>query len=323
MTEMTPSATISVDEFLMPLRNAVLHELDEVTAACSGCPERLTEAIRYSVFSPGKRIRPALTLLACEMVSGAWQAALPAACAVELVHVYSLIHDDLPSMDDDQLRRGRPTCHVQFDEATACLAGDSLQMLAIELLCQRLSPELAISCCQILSRASGRCHLVGGQMDDLSAEGRFQTGKDVPLHSDRSADRRTMFTPKEGLEFLTSIHRRKTGALIEASLQMGGVIGGANLEQLQRLAMYGQAIGLAFQIIDDCLDLQSTSEQLGKTPMKDFRQGKLTYPGLIGLEGSRKMAMDLVDQACTALSVFGDAASKLERIAQFIVDRKH
>ena len=132
-----------------------------------------------------------------------------------------------------------------------------------------------------------------------------------------------MFTPKEGLEFLTSIHRRKTGALIEASLQMGGVIGGANLEQLQRLAMYGQAIGLAFQIIDDCLDLQSTSEQLGKTPMKDFRQGKLTYPGLIGLEGSRKMAMDLVDQACTALSVFGDAASKLERIAQFIVDRKH
>ena len=162
MTEMTPSATISVDEFLMPLRNAVLHELDEVTAACSGCPERLTEAIRYSVFSPGKRIRPALTLLACEMVSGAWQAALPAACAVELVHVYSLIHDDLPSMDDDQLRRGRPTCHVQFDEATACLAGDSLQMLAIELLCQRLSPELPFLVVRSF-QGFGRCHLVGAR----------------------------------------------------------------------------------------------------------------------------------------------------------------
>lgn len=299
------------------MRQAVLRALDEVTAPQPGCPQRLSDAMRYSVFAPGKRVRPVLTLLACEAVSGTWENALPAACAVELIHVYSLIHDDLPCMDDDQLRRGQPTCHVQFDEATACLAGDSLQMLAIEVLCQQLPAELAIRCCQILSRAAGRCHLVGGQLDDLAAEGRFG---DV---FGRSGDfPRAATDGQPGLEFLQHIHHRKTGALIEASLQMGGLLGGANAEMLKSLAVYGQSIGLAFQIVDDCLDRESTSEQLGKTPQKDARQGKMTYPSLIGLDASRKMAVGLVERACAALSVFGESGTKLEMIAQFIVDRK-
>jgi len=299
------------------MRQAVLQALEAITASRPGCPQRLSDAIVYSVFAPGKRVRPVLTLLACEAVSGAWQAALPAACAVELVHVYSLIHDDLPCMDNDQLRRGQPTCHIQFDEATACLAGDSLQMLAIEVLCEQLPTDLAVQCIQILSRAAGRCHLVGGQLDDLAAEGRFGA-----LTGQSGRDHSTGLEGPSGLEFLQQIHRRKTGALIEASLQMGGVIGGANADVLDLLAVYGRSIGLAFQIVDDCLDQESTSELLGKTPLKDSQQGKMTYPGLIGLEASRKMAMDLVQQACAALSVFGDSGTKLEMIAQFIVDRK-
>lgn len=284
---------------------AIEQRLDEYTAASPGCPDRLSDAIRYSVLSPGKRLRPVLALVACQTVGGQWRDALPAACAVELIHVYSLIHDDLPAMDDDALRRGQPTCHVKFGEATAILAGDSLQMLAIEVLCQ-MPAELAHKSCQLLSRAAGRGHLVGGQADDLAAEGRF--GPVAVEHGAR-------------LGFLKDIHVRKTGALIEASLQLGGVAGGASLDHLKRLSQYGKSVGLAFQIIDDCLDVESTSEQLGKNTRKDSRIGKLTYPDLLGLAESRKLADELIGDALDAISVFKERGDKLAELAKFVVAR--
>ena len=248
----------SLKQLILPYRQAVDAALDQFTQGCEGSPHRLTEAIRYSVLAPGKRLRPVLVLWACEAISGDWQAAVPAACAVEFIHVYSLIHDDLPAMDNDELRRGQPTCHIKFDEATAILAGDSLQMLAIEVLTHQLPPEAALKCCQILSRLSGRAFLVGGQVDDLSAEGRFG---EIPELS------------REPLNFLKKIHRRKTSALIEASLHLGGAVAGASSIQTQALSDYGQSIGLAFQIIDDCLDVESTTEHLGKNTRKDSNLG--------------------------------------------------
>ncbi len=292
---------------LSPLRKAVEAGLERWTATSDGCPARLTSAIRYSVLSPGKRLRPLLSLLACEAVSGQWQPAIPAACAIEFVHVYSLIHDDLPAMDNDDLRRGQPTCHIQFDEATAILAGDSLQMLAMHVLSHELPAEAALRCVQILSDAAGRCRLVGGQADDLAAEGRF------------GAVDMSGLPP---IEFLKSVHRRKTSALIEASLLMGGVAGGADLDHLSCLGQFGQAIGLAFQIVDDCLDVESTPEQMGKNTHKDRDMGKLTYPGLLGLAESKQLAEHLIGEACAATAVFKDKGSRLARLARFVVDRK-
>ncbi len=292
---------------LAPLLAAIEEQLNRFTSPCEGSPERLTSAIRYSVLAPGKRLRPLLCLLACEAVSGDWKAALPAACAIEFIHVYSLIHDDLPAMDDDTLRRGRPCCHIQFDEATAILAGDSLQMLAVQVICQELDAQPARESLRILSEAAGRGKLVGGQQDDLAAEGRFGPVNMAEL------------TP---LEFLKSIHRRKTSALIEASLQLGGVAGGASLDHLRSLSDYGMAIGLAFQVVDDCLDVESTAEQLGKKTRKDSELGKLTYPSLLGLEPSRALAERLIGEASVAVAVFKDRGLRLARLAQFVVERK-
>ncbi len=292
---------------LQPLREAVDAALDRYSQGSEGCPVRLSDAIRYSLLAPGKRLRPLLCLLACEAVGGPWEPALPAACAIEFVHVYSLIHDDLPAMDNDSLRRGRATCHIEFDEATAILAGDSLQMLAMQVISQDMPPERAIECVRILSSAAGRGHLVGGQADDLAAEGRFG-----PLSTG-------VLSP---LDFLKSIHRRKTSALIEASLRLGGVAGGATLDHLNSLSAYGQAIGLAFQIVDDCLDVESTPEQLGKNTRKDSSLGKLTYPGLLGLDESRRLASQLISEACAAVAVFKNRGQRLTQLAQFVVERK-
>jgi geranylgeranyl diphosphate synthase type II len=291
---------------LAELRDSIEQRLNQYLAAEEGVPRRLNDAIRYSVLAPGKRLRPLLTLIACKTVGGDWRPALPAACAVEFIHVYSLIHDDLPAMDDDDLRRGQPTCHKQFDEATAILAGDSLQMLAIEVMCRDLPAEVAGRCCHLLARAAGRSCLVGGQSDDLAAEGRFA---DVEI-------------PKTA-EFLSQIHRRKTGALIQASLQLGGIVAGADSEQIRILGHFGQSIGLAFQIIDDCLDVQATPEQMGKNTRKDTAHGKLTYPNLIGLEASRRMADELICDAVQSLAVFEDRAGQLEAMAEFIVQRRN
>lgn len=298
------------EQRLDELRRAVDSALDDSTRSVEGCPQRLTDALRYSALAPGKRMRPILALLACELVSGNWRPAVPVACAVELVHVYSLIHDDLPAMDNDDLRRGLPTCHKKFDEATAILAGDSLQMLAIELICSQMPADRALECCRILSRAAGRQWLVGGQSDDLAAEGRF-------------GDQQGFSDPQAAFEHLKSIHARKTGALIEASLQLGGVAGGGDSDHLNRLSEYGRAIGLAFQIVDDCLDVESTSEQLGKMTRKDSTLGKLTYPGLLGIEASRELAVGLVRDAQEAVAVYEGRAAALQELAQFVVDRSN
>ncbi len=304
---MSTVSSQSIQARFSQLREMVESKLDAYLAPAPGCPDRLTAAMRYSALAPGKRLRPTLVLLASQAIGGNLPSALPSACAVEMIHAYSLIHDDLPAMDDDDLRRGLPTCHRKFDEATAILAGDALQALAFEVVANDTPPDRALECCRLLAKAAGRCHLIGGQADDLAAEGRYGD----------------MQAPSRSVDHLKSIHRRKTGALIEASVMLGGVASGADANQIERLRNYGQAIGLAFQIIDDCLDLESTSEQMGKHTRKDDKLGKLTYPALLGLEQSRRWADDLVDQACEAIAPLGDEASNLIDIARFVVQRSN
>lgn len=305
------SSDTSLQVRLAPLREIVERALKVYLQPIEGCPTRLGDAMRYSVLAPGKRLRPILTLLAAEAVAGrsqaAIQGALPAACAIEMVHAYSLIHDDLPAMDNDDLRRGLPTCHRKFDEATAILAGDALQTLAFELLSHELPSDRALRCCQILSQAAGRSQLVGGQADDLAAEGRFE-GLVAGIRS---------------VEQLQRIHLRKTGAIIQASLCLGGVAAGASPNHLEILETYGRSIGLAFQVVDDCLDVESTSEQMGKNTRKDSVIGKLTYPSLLGLEASRRWANQLVEEACNAIAPLGSAANNLIDVAKFVVDRSN
>ncbi len=269
--------------------------------ALAETPGRLAEAIRYSLLAPGKRLRPLLAIWASEAICGDSAAAIPAAIAVEMIHCYSLIHDDLPAMDDDDLRRGRPTCHIQFDEATAILAGDALQPMAFEVLASQISrPELAAKACLILAKAAGPAALVGGQADDLRAE---TEGGDETL--------------------LASIHSRKTGAMIQVSVELGGLLGFATVEQLQKLSTYGKSIGLAFQIVDDLLDVQGNPETLGKRTGKDIQRGKLTYPGFYGVDASLAAARDYTERAIEAVEAFGVNGTPLVQLAQYILERKH
>jgi geranylgeranyl diphosphate synthase type II len=262
----------------------------------AGCPSQLAEAIRYSLLAPGKRLRPQLVLLAADACGGKAHDALPAAVAVEMIHAYSLVHDDLPAMDDDDLRRGRPTCHKQFDEATAILVGDALQARAFEMLATEVQPsERAARCCAELAKAAGAAALVGGQADDLAAEFRHI-----------------------GLERLQSIHRRKTGALFRASLQLGAIVADATQQQQQALAAFGESLGHAFQVIDDLLDVDGAEASVGKRLGKDRRRGKVTYPALLGVEESRRRAEQLIAQACQALEMFGPAATPLRELAEYV-----
>jgi len=277
---------------------AVDRDLDRRLGDRLNCPPRLREAMRYSVFAGGKRLRPLLVLLANEACLGAADAAMPAASAVEMVHTYSLIHDDLPAMDDDDLRRGVPTCHKEFDEATAILAGDALLTLAFEAVAEMQPSPVAARCVKELARAAGAAGMVGGQVDDLHADAGPGT-----------------------LEWLESLHERKTGALLRASLRMGGIAAGANVEQLDALTEYGRQVGLAFQIVDDLLDVEGDAAAVGKGVKKDEAAGKLTYPGLLGVEESRRRAWDLIDAARAALAPFGPAGVQLARLAQYIVER--
>jgi geranylgeranyl diphosphate synthase type II len=266
------------------------------------CPDRLREAMAYSLLAGGKRLRPLLTVLACETAGGNAQAALPAACAVEMVHTYSLIHDDLPAMDDDSLRRGRPTCHIQFGEALAILAGDALLTLAFEILARDVRPPaVAAACCADLAAAAGATGMVAGQTADFEAEGNGVAG----------------------IEQLQFIHLRKTGRLLRSALTMGGRIAGAGPEALERLARYGDNVGLAFQIADDLLDMVGEQEKMGKGVRKDAKLGKLTYPFLLGIQESRKRAHSLIAEACSALSEFGEASQRLEALAHFVLERDH
>jgi len=270
------------------------------------CPGSLKEAIRYCLLAPGKRLRPVLCLMACEAVGGTPEDAMASSMALEMMHCYSLIHDDLPAMDDDDLRRGRPTCHVQFDEATAILAGDALQPLAFQTLLESpLSADAIRESSMVLARAVGAEGMVGGQMDDLLAENR-----------DASA-----MSSEERAEWLRAIHRRKTGALIQASVELGGIAGGADPQARAALTDYGRAIGISFQIVDDLLDVESTSENTGKKTGKDQVRGKLTYPAVFGIESSRDQARKWVEDAVNSLACLGKRNEPLIGLAHYILER--
>ncbi len=273
-------------------------------------PPRLGEAMAYSLFAPGKRLRPLLTLLACEAAGGRSEQALPAACAVEMIHTYSLIHDDLPAMDDDDLRRGLPTCHKKFGEAMAILAGDALLTLAFETLATGYSPNCFAVNCLELSRGAGAVGMVGGQVLDLEAEARI---------GERIAN------PRQAAEELETIHRLKTGVLFRSALRMGVYAaqteqpGGVNPETLATIDCYAAAFGLVFQVTDDLLDVESSAEKTGKRVGKDAGRGKLTYPGLLGIEASRQKALALGDEACHAADALGPAGAPLGRLVRWIV----
>jgi geranylgeranyl diphosphate synthase, type II len=276
--------------------------LDRLVPSETTPPEQLHRAMRYSLLAGGKRLRPVLVLAAGEAFGADTDDLMPAACALEMIHTYSLIHDDLPAMDNDDLRRGRPTCHKAFGEAVAILAGDALLTQAFRVLASdapNRNSERQVRVIREVATAAGTVEaLIGGQMADIESE-----GKNVDA---------TM------LEY---IHRSKTGAMIRASVVVGGLIAGANEDQIEKLRKYGRLIGLAFQIADDILDVTSTSEQLGKTPGKDQAANKATYPAIHGIAPSKGLARKLVDEAVATVSTLNLKTRVLEDIAGFIIAR--
>jgi geranylgeranyl diphosphate synthase type II len=292
--------TTSFAEVSRQLRRHVDDALARSAEYDVDCPPKLAQAIRHSLLAPAKRLRPILVLMSCQACGCDFRGALPAACAVEMVHTYSLIHDDLPAMDDDDVRRGRPSCHAKFGEATAILAGDALLAQAFQTLTSGLPPAVAARACAELAIAAGASNLVGGQQDDLDAE-----------HEMGSIDQ------------LERIHRRKTGAMINVSLRLGGIVGGASDTELVALDRFGRNLGLAFQIIDDLLDLAGDAEKLGKRTRKDSSHGKLTFPAVLGVEESRRRAGQLIDDAKAALAIFGSRADSLNALADYVIERDH
>ena len=281
--------------------------LDELMPKEDEIPSVLHRAMRYSVFAGGKRLRPFLVLESCKVVGGDEEKALPAACAVEVLHTYTLVHDDLPSMDNDDFRRGKPTCHKVFGEGIAVLCGDALQTLAFELLAVELPKrgvpaEVALKCIAVLARAAGSKWLVGGQALDITEQAQGYTDK----------------SPEKVL----AIHERKTAALMQACCVIGGLIGNATDEQLAALENFGYWLGLAFQITDDILDEIGDPEKLGKGVRKDKVRKKLTYPMVFGLEKSRDLAGEAIERAISSLSIFGDEANLLRALAQFVLERQ-
>lgn len=304
----------SFPEYAAARRPLIDEALARYMAAPPGCPARLAEAMRYSLLAPGKRLRPLLVCMAAESCGGEVEAALPAACAVEMVHAYSLIHDDLPAMDDDDLRRGRPTNHVVFGEAMAILAGDALLALAFEVLAREMRPAAtAASCCAVLAQAAGWGALVGGQAADLEAE--------RSLHADGTPTAHGPGEPGALLSLLEAIHRRKTGALFLAALRLGGLAAAASECQHAALQAYGMRLGLAFQICDDLLDVEGRVDILGKRTNKDAARGKLTFPRVLGIEGSRARAAQLAAEACVSLAPLGPAAAPLAALARYVTER--
>jgi len=288
-------------QFLQHSQQRVTAALEKNLPVETEPAQRLKQAMRYSALNGGKRVRATLVYAAAHSISGE---APPftdnIACALEFVHAYSLVHDDLPAMDNDALRRGLPTCHIAFDEATAILVGDALQTLAFECLAKTEVPP-ALRCELILSlaQASGAAGMVAGQNMDLAAENR-----QITLHE------------------LETLHQHKTGALIRASVRCGALAVGANEAQLHALDCYAAAIGLAFQVHDDILDIESSTEQLGKQQGADITLNKSTYPSLLGLEPAKQRARVLYDEAIAALGHFGEHATPLRELAQYIIKRK-
>lgn len=298
-------SSFDIHAYLDAGRRRVDQALDRLLPPEAKQPASLHKAMRYSIFAGGKRLRPLLALAAAESVGAAADTVLDEACSLELIHTYTLIHDDLPAMDDDDLRRGMPTSHKVFGEAVAILAGDALQTLGFSVLARagsshRHSPALALEAAGMLALAAGSCGVIGGQVVDIESEGR-------PVS-------------RETLDY---IHANKTGKLIEASVMLGAILGGAGPAQQQALSLYGQAIGLAFQITDDILDITSSTEELGKTPGKDARAGKATYPGLLGMAEARRMQQQQLELSLAALAEFNEKAEPLRHIARIMVQRSN
>lgn len=298
---------------------ALVNAALERRLAALAAPAPLLDAMRYSLLAPAKRLRPMLVFMACQAGSGTVDQALPAACAVEMIHTYSLIHDDLPAMDDDDLRRGLPTCHKKFGDALAILAGDALLTLAFQTLAADYPPATAAAACRELALGSGAEGMVGGQVEDLACESEAGLRHD-PLFP-RSSQPRT-------LEALEHIHRQKTGALFLASLRLGLLAAqgerpaGPDPALQARLDTFGRCFGLAFQVTDDLLDVEGDAQTTGKRVGKDAARGKLTYPGLLGIEESRRRAARLHEEARAAVDGLS-GAEPLAALMQFVLERRH
>ena len=298
----SPTVAFNLDKYLRDLKQEVEVALDASIAVTY--PEKIYESMRYSLMAGGKRLRPILCLAASELLGGDRASAMPTACAMEMVHTMSLIHDDLPSMDNDDFRRGKPTNHKVYGDDIAILAGDALLAYAFEYIAAQtkgVPAERILKAIAHLGHAVAATGLVGGQVVDLECEGKQDVTADT----------------------LTFIHIHKTAALLESCVICGALLAGANDTDIQRLSTYANNIGLAFQIIDDILDITATSEELGKTAGKDLAAQKVTYPSLWGIEASQQKAQDLVEQAKAQLVSYGDAALPLMALADYITARKN
>lgn len=284
-----------VAEYLEQHSRATDAALEALVAGWTGGPEGLTKAIRYSLFAGGKRLRPVLCLGSAQAVGGDAAAALPAACAIEMIHTYSLVHDDLPCMDDDDIRRGKPSSHRAFDEATAVLAGDALNAMAFEAAAATGNIEVI----REIAHAAGVAGMVGGQFIDLESEGKSLS-----------------------LEAVQDMHRKKTGALIRVAVRTGAMLGTATADQLDALTAYGEHIGLAFQIADDVLDVVGDDDEMGKRSGMDRARRKSTYPALVGLDEARRLGQEAVDGAIAALAPLGEGAESLRELARYVMERK-
>ena len=285
---------MNLENYLKRKKRIIEKALNGYLPSAKNRPVPLHQAMRYSVFTGGKRLRPILAIASFELVKGRGNAILPAACALELIHTYSLIHDDLPCMDDDDLRRGKPTLHKVFGDGMAVLAGDALHALAFELLSKSKNPNLISE----IAREIGTYGMVGGQAADLQAEGKKVTISQVNF-----------------------IHSHKTGALIKTSVRAGAVLGGAKGKKLKALTCYGEKFGLAFQIIDDILDATGKTEKLGKRSKADQSKGKATYPKISGVGKSKKIARKLLEEAKAELKIFTDDEQILKELADYMIER--
>ena len=297
-----PNLTFDLESYLQARKAIIEKALDQSLQI--GEPPVIYEAMRYSLLAGGKRLRPILCLASCELVGGTIEMAMPTACALEMIHTMSLIHDDLPAMDNDDYRRGQLTNHKKFGEEIAILAGDGLLAYAFEYIAaytREADPNAVLKVIAKLGHTVGATGLVGGQVVDLASEN----------------------NPEINLETLQYIHTHKTGALLEACVVSGALLGGAKPEALAGLSRYAYNIGLAFQIIDDILDITATPEELGKTAGKDVEADKATYPRLLGLEASKAKADELIDVAIAEISPYGEAGIPLQALAQFIGTRKN
>ena len=301
---MANESMFNLKAYLSDKRAAVDGALAAWFPRAEGPVSDLISAMRYSLFAGGKRLRPILCIAGCEAVGGSQEDVIHVACSLELIHTYSLIHDDLPVMDNDDFRRGKPTNHKVFGDAMALLAGDGLlteafRMMTSNEISQRVSPAVLVQAVRLISLAAGYEGMVGGQVVDIQSEGK-----------------------KPDLETVKYMHARKTGALITASVTAGAILGEAGEDAIGRIRSYGQKAGLAFQIADDILDIEGDSEILGKQTGADENKGKMTYPAVLGIDESKKIQSDLIQGAIRDLSDFGNKAEPLRQIARYIIERK-